>query len=129
VLNTEGHVVSTIPGSDTAANGINSPWDMTVFDQGATALLFVSDVGKADNRGYVSRLNLAVSSTGVTVSSHTTIASGYKAQPDAVGFVKGPTGLAYNPTTGTLYVASTLDNAVYAVANAGHLAGSGGRAR
>jgi DNA-binding beta-propeller fold protein YncE len=30
----------------------------------------------------------------------------------------GPTGLAFDPVTGILYVASTLDNAIFAIANA-----------
>ena len=34
-------------------------------------------------------------------------------------FVLGPTGLAYDTSSGTLYVASTMDNAIYAVPAAG----------
>jgi hypothetical protein len=117
VLNSSGKVVNTIAGTK---NDINSPWDMTVFDQGTTALAFVSNVGDANNHGYVARLDLSMSSKNVTVLSATTIARNYKAQPNSVGFVTGPTGLVYNPTTDTLFVASTLDNAVYAVANASH---------
>ncbi len=40
-------------------------------------------------------------------------------QPNLVGFVTGPTGLVYDPSADTLYVASTLDNAVFAVKQAG----------
>jgi hypothetical protein len=125
VLNKSGTVVNTIPAS--SKNGINSPWDMTIFDQGATALAFVSNVGSANNHGFVSRLDLSISSTNVKLVSATVIATGYMAQPNSVGFVTGPTGLVYNPATDTLFVASTLDNAVYAVDNAGHRAGSGGK--
>jgi hypothetical protein len=116
VLNSSGKLVSTIAPMPT--NPINAPWDMTVFDQGTTALAFVSNVADAKNDGFVSRLNLSVSSTGVSVVSSTIIAQKYKSQPNSVGFVTGPTGLVYDPATDILYVASTLDNAVYAVTNA-----------
>jgi hypothetical protein len=122
VLNSKGAVVNTIPASSTTT--INSPWDMTVFDQGTTALAFVSNVANAKNNGFVTRLNLAVSSTNVKLLSATKIATNYLAVPNSVGFVTGPTGLVYNPGTDVLYVASTLDNAVYAVLHAGHSVGS-----
>jgi hypothetical protein len=125
VLNNKGVVVNKILAS--TKNGINSPWDMTIFDQGSTAIAFVSNVGNANNKGFVTRLDLSVSSTKITLGSATIIASGYMAQPNTSGFVTGPTGLVYNPTTDTLYVASTLDNAIYAVAHAGRLSGSGGK--
>jgi hypothetical protein len=99
---------------------------MTVFDQGTTAVAFVSNVATAKNNGFVARLNLNVTSTNVSVVSTTIIATGYMAAPNAMGFVTGPTGLVYDPTTDILYVASTLDNAVFAVPHAGHLATSSG---
>jgi hypothetical protein len=49
------------------------------------------------------------------------IASGYTTRTDPAALVLGPQGLAYDSITGTLYVASTADNAVYAVANAAKL--------
>jgi hypothetical protein len=122
VINKSGALVNTIP----ASSKINSPWDMTVFDQGATALAFVSNVGNATNNGFVTRLGLSVGAN-VTVLNATIIASGYKAQPNSTGFVTGPTGLVYVPATDILYVASTLDNAVYAVKSAAHAAGSSGK--
>ena len=33
--------------------------------------------------------------------------------------IVGPTGLAFDGRTGTLYVASTGDNSIYAISNAG----------
>jgi hypothetical protein len=126
VLDSTGKVVNTFPGSNTSTT-LNSPWDMTVFDQGTTALAFVSNVGNANNKGFVSRLDLSVSSSNVKLLKATTIASGYKAQPNSVGFVTGPTGLVYVPAKDILYVASTLDNAIFAVPNAAHAAGSRGK--
>jgi hypothetical protein len=93
---------------------INGPWDMTVDDRGNNVTAFVSNAFA----GTVVRLDLRVGSTGVTVVSKTVIASGYQHQSDMVTFVDAPTGLVYDPSHDTLFVASTLDNAVYAVQNA-----------
>ena len=41
----------------------------------------------------------------------------------------GPGGLAYNATTGTLYVASQFDNSIYAIHNAGHTSRDQGRGK
>jgi hypothetical protein len=124
VVDKKGRPVSTIAASKT--NLLNSPWDMTIFDQGATALAFVSNVGAANNHGFVVRLNLSVSRSAVTVNSATMIASGYMARPNAAGFVTGPTGLVFDPVTHILYVASTKDNAVFAVQHADTRNSSGG---
>lgn len=83
VINNTGLQVSTISGPL-----IKVPWDMTVQDQGDTAIAFVSNV----LNGTVVRLNLAVSSTGVTVANSTVIASGYQHRGDPVAFEVGPPG-------------------------------------
>lgn len=112
VINSNGQEVSSIINNQM----IVGPWDSTLYDQGATAKLFVAN----GLNGTISRLDLNVSSTtGVTVQSTATIASGYMFQCDPAAFVDAPTGLVYEPATNTLYVASTLDNAVYAVPDAG----------
>lgn len=109
VINADGNLVSTITDPT-----INGPWDMTVIDNGKKATAFVSNVFA----GTVSRLELAVSSTGVSVAGSTVIASGYQHRSDPVGFAVGPTGLVYDLSQDVLYVASTEDNAVYAVSEA-----------
>jgi hypothetical protein len=109
VINNQGQLVSTISGPE-----ISGPWDMTVFDEGNTAIAFVSMV----LTGRVVRLNLNVSATGVTVTSKTVIAGGYQHRADPAAFEVGPTGLVYDPILDVLYVASTEDNAVFAVQNA-----------
>jgi hypothetical protein len=91
-----------------------SPWDLTINDEGATAQLFVSNVVT----GTVVRLDLSVGDTDVAVRSKNEIAKGYAHRPDPAAFVLGPTGLAFDKTTNILYVASTLDNAIYAVSAA-----------
>jgi hypothetical protein len=109
VINAMGNLVSTITDAT-----IDGPWDMTVIDRGTQAIAFVSNVFA----GTVVRLDLDVSSTAVTVASKTVIASGYQHRADPVAFAVGPTGLAYDFPTGLLYVASTEDNAVYAIPSA-----------
>jgi hypothetical protein len=69
--------------------------------------------------GTVVRLDLSVGVSGVTVKSITQIASGYAHACDSVTFVDAPTGLVYDGELDILYVASTLDNEVFAVGGAG----------
>ena len=118
VIDNKGHLVSTISGPH-----ISGPWDMTVIDGGNQAIAFVSMVLS----GNVVRLNLDVSSSGVTVTSTTVIASGYTHRGDPAAFEVGPTGLVYDQTTDVLYVASTADNAVFSVQNPRTRNSSGGK--
>jgi hypothetical protein len=117
VIDNNGHLVSTITDST-----INGPWDMTVLDEGNHAIAFISNVLS----GTVVRLDLNVASTGVTVANKTVIASGYQHRADPAAFEVGPTGLVYDPAHDVLLVASTEDNAVFAVQGAGTRTSSGG---
>jgi hypothetical protein len=94
---------------------LDSPWDLTINDQGSQAQIFVSNVLS----GTVTRVNVSVSSTKVTVTSMMQIGSGYAHQPNPAAVVVGPTGLAYDRSRDTLYVASTADNKIFAIADAG----------
>ena len=47
------------------------------------------------------------------------IASGFTTEPNGSALVLGPTGLAFDAKTGTLFVASTADNEIFAIPNAG----------
>jgi hypothetical protein len=104
---------------------INGPWDSALYDQGNHAKLFVAN----GLTGTVSRLDLNVRAGGVSVESATQIASGYGFQCDAVTFVDAPTGLVFDPVKDVLYVASTVDNAVFAVSDAGNTTSDRGRGR
>lgn len=95
---------------------LDGPWDLAIDDDGSSAHIFVSNVLS----GTVSRLDVAVSGAQVSVLKKTTIASGYTHVPNAAAVVLGPTGLAFDELTDTLYVASTADNAIYAVPSASH---------
>jgi hypothetical protein len=93
---------------------LDGPWDLALDDEGAVAHIFVSNV----LNGTVSRLDVAVGATTVNLVKKISIATGYTHVPNAAAVVLGPTGLAYDEATDTLYVASTADNAVYSVAHA-----------
>jgi hypothetical protein len=93
---------------------LDGPWDLTIDDLGSHAHIFVSNV----LNGTVSRLDVSVSSSSVTLEKITKVAEGYSHVPNAGAVVLGPTGLAYDAGNDTLYVASTNDNAIYSVSNA-----------
>jgi DNA-binding beta-propeller fold protein YncE len=121
VINSSGQEVSAI--ADPLF--INGPWDSALYDQGNKAKFFVAN----GLTGTVVRLDLIVSSTGVTLDGETVIASGYLHQCDPVTFVDAPTGLVYDPSLDVLYVASTADNTVFAVSGAGSATTDNGRGR
>jgi hypothetical protein len=110
VINKSGKQVGSI-----ADSSINGPWDSALFDEGNSAKFFVAN----GLNGTVVRLDLKVSSSGVSVERETQIASGYQHHCDPVTFVDAPTGLVYDAQRDVLYVASSADNAVFAVSNAG----------
>lgn len=117
-LDRNGKMVAPSPYT----NQLDGPWDLTIDDELDSALVFVSNV----NNGTVTRLNLMVSPTAITVKSATVIASGYSVALNSAALILGPTGLAYDRGSDILYVASTNDNEVFAVAHAGSRSGSSG---
>lgn len=120
VLNRTGGVVAKW----TKANaGLDGPWDLAIFDMGSRAKVFVSNV----LNGTVVRLDLAIDDNGVHLRGSTKIASGYPFRGDMSALVVGPTGLAYDPQRDVLYVASTVDNAIFAVYGAGDSQHDGGK--
>ena len=93
---------------------IDGPWDLTIDDDSDHPTVYVSNVVN----GTVVRLNLTLTNTTVTVNQTTKIAAGYTTQPSSAALVLGPTGLAHDRVTDILYVASTADNAIFAVQHA-----------
>ena len=112
VIDRNGNWVQTL----TDSTFLDGPWDLAVDDNGSSAHIFVSSV----ENGTVSRLDAAVGPHGLTVMKKVTLAWGYTVQPNTAALILGPTGLAFDRQTGTLYVASTADNTIYAVSNASH---------
>jgi hypothetical protein len=117
VINNQGQLVQSISGA-----GINGPWDATYVDHGDRAIAFIAN----SIDGTVSRLDFAVSTTGLTELSSIIIASGYTHRPDPATFVVAPTGLVYDPHDDRLFVASTGDNAVFVVDDAARRSDSAG---
>jgi hypothetical protein len=110
VLNKNGKEVANLTNSAK----LDGPWDLTVVDEGSLAFVFVSNV----LNGTVTRLDLAVTPSSVKVLTSTTIASGFLHRSDPNALVVGPTGLAFNLLSDTLFVASTGDNAIYSIPDA-----------
>jgi len=109
VINNQGQLIQTIANA-----WIQYPWDMTLVDQGDRAIAFVTNA----LNGTVSRLDFKVSSSGLKMTSAKTIASGYVHRGDPAALFVAPTGLVYDARRDRLYVASTGDNAVYAIDHA-----------
>jgi hypothetical protein len=109
LIDRNGNLVNTF-----VSNEIQGPWDFSVYDQGGTVWVFVSN----SINGTISRIELVFDGGNFSIKSTATIASGYTHHADPATFEVSPTGSAYNSQTGILYVASTGDNAVYAIANA-----------
>ena len=119
IIDRNGNLLTTLVDG----NFLNDPWDLTINDQGSEAQVFVSNVANGTStNGTVTRLDLAITPTNVTVSRRTIVATGYAVTPNAAAVVLGPTGLAYDPFTDVLFVASTGDNAIFAVPGAGKAA-------
>jgi hypothetical protein len=109
VINNQGKWIQTITSA-----WIQAPWDMALVDGGDWAIAFVAN----GLNGTVSRLNFKVSARGLKLVSATTIASGYVNRTDPVTFLVAPTGMVYDAARDRLYVASTGDNAVFAIPDA-----------
>ena len=125
VLNSQGEVVETFAGDH-----INGPWDMTVRDNGSSAVLFVTNVLNGNvakmpfdvvvNKGTVVRIPLEVPNQGDGIPTRgpaTVIGSGFSEESDAAALVIGPTGVGLGKD-GTLYVADTVNNRISAIPDA-----------
>jgi len=108
VINNKGALVQTITDAT-----IQFPWDMALIDEGNQAITFVTNA----LTGTVSRLTFHVSSNGLKLISSKIIASGYVHRGDPVSLFVAPTGLVYDGQRNLLYVASTGDNAVFAISD------------
>jgi DNA-binding beta-propeller fold protein YncE len=113
ILDKNGHTIADLQNPVK----LDGPWDLTVYSQGIVSFVFVTNV----ENGTVTRLTLIDSPLGenVIVASEVTIGSGYMADvPNQAALILGPTGVAFDPSKDLLYVASTADNAIYAIPNA-----------
>jgi DNA-binding beta-propeller fold protein YncE len=122
VLDSMGNVVETW-----SENQINGPWDMTAVDGGHIVALFVTNVlngtvagnGMVVNQGTVLRLLINIPRGGIPqLVVSTVIGSGFSERTDPAALVIGPTGVAFNLSNGSLYVADSLNNRIAAIHNA-----------
>jgi predicted lipoprotein with Yx(FWY)xxD motif/sugar lactone lactonase YvrE len=121
VLDSEGKAVEAI-----ASKNIQGPWDSTAKSEGSKTTLFVSN---ALNGGAAKGIHTIDNSTVLRIElesgenqtpkvlSETVIADGIPWVDSAEALVLGPTGLAL-ASDGTLYVASTDGNKIFAVSEA-----------
>ncbi len=96
---------------------VNGPWGMAVFDQGSNgtgkATVFVSNVLS----GAISRFTFSYTPTNLGAVVNI-LSTGFNHRTDPAAIVLGPSGLVYDAANDTLYVASSTDNAVYAIPTA-----------
>ncbi len=96
---------------------IDGPWGMAVYDKGngvsGSAYVFVSNVLS----GTISRFNIGYDSARITASVMV-LSTGFTHRADPAALELGPSGLLYEPSNDTLYVASSSDNAIYQIPTA-----------
>jgi len=130
VLNAKGVPVKVISGTTAKING---PWDMTALDQGKVAFLFVANTlnggvatagGSVVNEGTIVRIKLGVpqyTASGKSYPSYSPgmiIGSGFSQQTNSAALILGPTGVGFDPKTGFLYVADTINNRIAMIPDA-----------
>ncbi|MFM7130515.1 MAG: hypothetical protein ACKO0V_14290, partial [bacterium] len=98
-------------------NLINGPTAFAWSDRGGSASLFVAN----GINGVISRFDFRIFQRGIPairLTRATQIGNGFTTAGGATTDLKGPSGLAYDPVTDTLFVASTLDKSVFAIQRA-----------
>ena len=94
---------------------IDGPWGMTIYDLGNVAHVFVSNV----LNGTITRLDVAFPvGAAPVIRKATQIGSGFNHRTDPAVLAVGPSGLAFDAKNDVLYVASSVDNAVYTLTGA-----------
>ncbi len=120
-IDPRGHLLGAINSTSL----VNGPWGLAIHDfGGGAAQVFVSNVLSGD----VTRFDVTYDGGGQTVGVRAVvkIASGYSHRTDPAALVLGPSGLAYDAQHDILYVASSTDNAIFAIQDAGDLSSSQG---
>ena len=89
VFDRNGNLLSSLSGS----NLIAGPWGMALNDLGSTAQLFVANISNPSNTsefaGTITRLDVSLSSSGITILDQYTIASGCTSAPDTAALSSG----------------------------------------
>lgn len=113
VLDRSGNLLGQIVDSTV----VDGPWGMAIHDSDDSAQIFVSNV----LNGTVTRFDFGFSADGdrIFLTHAVRIGSGFNHRLDPAALVLGPSGLSYDAKTDTLFVASSADNAVFAIQDAG----------
>ncbi|HJU12007.1 MAG TPA: hypothetical protein VJ728_14075 [Candidatus Binataceae bacterium] len=111
VVNSSGHIVQVI--TDPNHRFIDGPWGLAGNSSGASFTLYVSNLLNAT----VWRLNGTITSSGLDLASATQIGGGYLKDIEFPNAANGPAGLAGNSNNSILYVASEIDNEIFAITN------------
>jgi hypothetical protein len=120
VLDGNGNLIANLVNN----NLINGPWGMTLNDQGNGK--FQAFIANALS-GTIARYDFQWGTRGLQVLNAIQIASGYLHRGDPAALVVAPSGLVYDHFSDQLYVASTDDNQIFAIAQASRLGSDGGR--
>jgi hypothetical protein len=126
IVDANGTLLQTITDDTLLAD----PWGLTINDMGSTAQIFVANA----ITGTVTRLDVSIAGTTLTVNSKVKIASGYATRTDAAALVVGPGGMVYDASSDTLYLASEDEKvggveagSIFAIAKAGASKSDGGK--
>lgn len=127
VIDRNGNLVQQLGSSEL----VDGPWGMALNEREDISQLFVSNIfdTKGNFAGSITRLDVMLSPSGITVLKAITIATGYASAADTAGTVVGPAGLAYDRYNDVLYVASEGDDAIYKLKGAGHATGDLGKGK
>lgn len=113
VLGSFGQFAGTIGRAAT----VDGPWAMAVYDTGTNgtgvAHVFLSNVLS----GVVSRFDITYTPSSLSAGD-LVLANGFNHRTDPAALVLGPSGLAYDRTHDVLFVASSVDNAIYEIPHA-----------
>ena len=110
-------------GANSTPSLVNGPWGMALHDSGrGQAQVFFSNVLS----GTITRLDLAYGAApqALSISNAVTVGSGYNHRGDPAALELGPSGLAFDAENDVLFVASSADNAIYALPGAAAAKGS-----
>jgi len=111
VIDGNGNLLGSVANSTL----INGPWGMAVADNGGSAHVFVSNVLS----GTITRFDVSFPvSGGVVINKAVVVGSGFNHRTDPAALVLVPSGLSFDAGHDILYVASSSDNAIYALSGA-----------
>jgi hypothetical protein len=109
ILDGSGNLLGSVANNTLIAG----PWGMAIMDTGTGAHIFVSNI----LNGTITRIDVSFpnNGSGVVVNKVVQVGSGFSHRTDPAALVLGPSGLRYDAAHDTLYIASSTDNAIYAL--------------